>query len=343
MTAGTDLQGTNTAEAVYTTRYVTPFLHLLILLHVLAWIHYSASLKIWVIAAFSIVGAGTWGHVAPAGLRQQEVQATALASGFTVSPGWRLEASKMMNVVNQLRAAGLNKGFAPYWHSHVYTVLSHGDVEVRPLHMSRGEMRPWLHLSSTRWYRQGYADGKVFFLVPVVQQQAIAEGAMKGCMPVPDREMRIDEYVVWVYDKNPLFQQIDQNMDAIGSVCLKSPGLSQVGQYDYSRSAIVARKGSPAGFLRFGPYSVFPRGQYVVTFDTKTGDVPAGAEDVGYVDVTGENGAKLLARKPILPVGGKMSLMVQVNEKLLTGVEFRVYSSGAADVVLESINVRKGP
>jgi len=336
LTATSSLQGRSAMEAIYTTRYLSPFLQLLILCNVLFWSSYGWVARAALSGAVALAVIGSIGHISPQELRQQEMADMESKLGFSFRKGWRAEVNKQMEVVNALRAEGLKVGYAPYWHSHIYTVLSKGQLEVRPLHMDKGQVRPWLHLSSSSWYRSGYADNRVFFLVPKSLEDKILIGG-KNCLGTPQRQFSVDSYDVLVFDRNPLMQWVEENLNSVGRVCLQAAGLTQNGKFDPITESLIAPAGGKPGFLRFGPYVSLSRGSYRVIFSIHVGETKAAS--AGYVDVVADKGNKTLGRVELRPGSRQIEIPLGVNENALNDVEFRVYVFGDSEVALRGIEV----
>ena len=338
LTIASTLQGKSSIEAVYTVRYVFPYFQILLLCNALYWHKMDSMRRALLVCTVALILVQSLAHLSPGRLRQQETQEMASNSGFSFRLGWRKEAEKRAQVVAQLAAEGLKVGYAPYWHSHIYTVASGGQVEIRPLHMDDGELRPWLHLSSSRWYKSGYADGQVFLLIPEAGSERVLSGLDGGCTPKPSRTLRIAEYFVQVYDRNPLLASLDSNLDAVGKVCLKTPGLTQNGNYIEASGSLVAPAGVKPGFVRFGPYAVVGRGNYNAKFRIR---VDGGGTGFGYVDVVTGEGKSVVGSVSLELGAHQIEIPLHVSENVATGVEFRVYSTGKGSVSVESIELSR--
>lgn len=333
------LQGSRGELAIPATRYLAPFILIILLSNTLVWSLYRMTSKLYVVAALVIALVCSWSHIFPAGLLQQQIEDDAANIGYSYRSGWRQQIEKRNHVIQALQQAGLKTGYAPYWHSHVYTVLSKGAVEVRPVHMTGGHLRPWLHLSSSRWYKSGYADGEVFLLIPLTEKGAILPGIADGCSPPPFKQFEIEDYLVMVFKKNPLLESFARNLDSTGIVCLSAKSLTQIGTYDAARARLTSPAGSRSGLLHYGPYGVLAPGSYTVTFQVDVENPPDTTRDIGYVEVTANNGETHLARQKLLPGEASITLPVRVSGRTLQGVELRVFSFGTAEVSLRAIEV----
>ena len=136
------------------------------------------------VAAFVLAIAGTWKNISP--------------------EGWQETVQSRTDLIASLKSRGLVSGYAPYWDSHVYTVLSKGKVSIRPLDIDARGIGLCLWLSSDRWYEKGYADGKVFFLVPDEKLENWKDGCEKLSLPQPAESFPLGDYTVFVFAENPL-------------------------------------------------------------------------------------------------------------------------------------------
>jgi hypothetical protein len=98
------------------------------------------------------------------------------------------------------------------------------------------------------------------------------------------------------------------------------------------------------GFLAFGPYTYLLQGSYEVTFELKLG--PYRDNRIGWCDVSVNLGNSTVAEKDIFgsetPTYKWANYTVTFNStKFMTGVEFRAYSFGTADIYLDRIIVKR--
>lgn len=341
LVATTNLQGGNAVAAIYTSRYVVPYLALLLVAAAWLWPRYTRARRVAFAAAMIALASGSWSHISPT-FREQDMLPNAASAGYVFEPGWRSKAEKTRRVINALEAQGLKYGYAPYWHSYPYTVLSNGALEIRPIHLNGGQPLPWLHLSSSRWYRSGYADRGAFLLVPQDEVTKVEGGLLDSCGDKPTRSLRVEDYTVYIYDRNPLLSVASENLSGTGAVCLNQRSSHQVGRFDAATGSLRASPAEGAGLLHYGPYQMLDRGSYEVAFTLRVDGGPAAVqEDLGYVEATGNSGKVQLARAPIGPGTSRLTLPVRIQGHLLKEVEFRVYTTGRAGIELDRIQITR--
>jgi len=165
-------------------RYIIPYLMLVLVCPVVMWRFFSRSAKAVLVVAFLLAIAGTWKNISP--------------------EGWRETAKARTDLVETLKSRGLVTGYAPYWESHVFTVLSKGEVSIRPIDIDWRGIGLCLWLSSDRWYEKGYADGKVFFLVPKENLDYWKTGLEKFSLPQAAESFVQGNFTVFVFPVNPI-------------------------------------------------------------------------------------------------------------------------------------------
>lgn len=342
LVASTSLQGGGPVAAIYTSRYITPYLLLILLSCVCYWRQYSRMMKAYLIAALLLAALSAWGHVNPQKLREQELLPNAANIGYSLVPDWHTRITKSQRVVTALVDAGLRYGYAPYWHSHPYTVLSEGRLEIRPVHLNEGDIRPWLHLSSSRWYKTGYADNNVFLLIPPNEIKGVLSSLEDGCSIQPSRMLKIEDYTVLVFESNPLLSVGTRNLEGQGSLCFSASSLRQIGSYDLVTKGIQSVKSQGSGLIHFGPYQTLERGRYVVSFDINVTNGPRDrTTPLGYVEVTAKSGKLNLGKISITQENPVLSIPMMIDAPALEQIEFRVFSFGNSDILLQRIEVNK--
>jgi len=165
-------------------RYIIPYLMMVLVCPVVVWRFFPHVAKAVLAVALVLAIAGTWKNVSP--------------------DGWQETAQSRTDLIKALKSRGLVSGYAPYWDSHVYTVLSRGEVSIRPIDIDTRGVGLCLWLSSDRWYEKGYADGKVFFLVPNERLDNWKDGAETLSLPQPAEVFPQGNYTVFVMTENPL-------------------------------------------------------------------------------------------------------------------------------------------
>ncbi|MCX5864555.1 MAG: hypothetical protein NTW42_05735 [Deltaproteobacteria bacterium] len=165
-------------------RYIIPYLMMILVCPVVVWRFFPPVAKAVLVAAFVLALGGTWKNISP--------------------EGWRDTAKVRIELVSGLESRGLTYGYAPYWDSHVYTVLSKGAVAIRPVDIDWRGIGLCLWLSSDRWYEKDAAPGKVFFLVPNDKLDNWNTGLKQRSMPKVDEEFPLGAYTVFVFAENPI-------------------------------------------------------------------------------------------------------------------------------------------
>lgn len=165
-------------------RYIIPFLMMVLVCPVVMWRFFPPVGRAVLVTAFLLASAATWKNISP--------------------QGWQETVQSRSDLLASLKSRGLASGYAPYWDSHVYTVLSKGEVSIRPLDIDARGIGLCLWLSSDRWYEKGYADGKVFFLVPNEKLDNWKDGSETLSLPQPAEAFPQGNYTVFVFAENPL-------------------------------------------------------------------------------------------------------------------------------------------
>lgn len=106
-------------------------------------------------------------------------------------------------IIETLIANGLKKGYAPYWHSHIYTVLSNNRVQVRPLEYSDTRTKgQWL--TSFVWYDKEYVDKDSFMLIPLDEVDEFEETTKELDLPKAVKTIDTKRYKIYIFDQNPI-------------------------------------------------------------------------------------------------------------------------------------------
>jgi len=105
--------------------------------------------------------------------------------------------------IESLIENGLNRGYAPYWHSHIFTVLSDGKVEVRPLENAKlRKAGRWL--TSTSWYDKNYVDKNSFILIPNEKIQEFESSQKELNLTEATKKIELRRYNIYIFEQNPL-------------------------------------------------------------------------------------------------------------------------------------------
>lgn len=168
-------------------RYVSPFLMMILLCNVIMWRFFAHFVKFILSICLSIALLLSWNYVSP--------------------KEWRGLVDERIAFVEELKNHDLKFGYAEYWDSHIYTVFSNGEVDIRPIQFDEKGIELVQWLSSDRWYKKESTSGKVFFLVMPEDVQEFEAGAQAREMPDPIEVFQAGKFNVYVYDKNPLYEK----------------------------------------------------------------------------------------------------------------------------------------
>lgn len=166
-------------------RYISPFIMMILVCNVIMWRFYSLFMKLILSLAFTIALSLSWSYVSP--------------------KEWRGIVDERIALVEELKTRNLRFGYASYWDSHIYTVFSDGDVDIRPIEIDEKGVTLIKWLSSDRWYQKDSTDGKVFFMVEHEDIPDLEVGIKNLNMPDPIEEFKFGKYTIVVFEKNPLY------------------------------------------------------------------------------------------------------------------------------------------
>jgi hypothetical protein len=106
-------------------------------------------------------------------------------------------------VMQTLLDNNLTKGYAPYWHSHIFTVLSNNKIEIRPLKNSNTrEAGKWL--TSSRWYDKTYIDKNSFILIPKEKIEGFEKTSKELDLSEASKKIELRRYNIYIFDHYPL-------------------------------------------------------------------------------------------------------------------------------------------
>lgn len=168
-------------------RYVSPFLMMILICNVIMWRFFSHLIKALLSLCLMIALGISWFYVSP--------------------PGWRALLDERIFLVEELKSKDLHFGYATYWDSHIYTVFSNGEVDIRPIIFGEKGIQLEKWLSSDRWYAKDATDGKIFFLSNEKNIEAFYDALKASNAPDPLDEFTIGKYTVTVFEKNPLYEK----------------------------------------------------------------------------------------------------------------------------------------
>ena len=168
-------------------RYISPFLMMILLCNVIMWRFFSLFIKLLLSLCLTIALGVSWNYVSP--------------------KEWRCLLDERITLVEELKNHNLKFGYAEYWDSHIYTVFSNGDVDIRPIEIDEKGITLSKWLSSDTWYKKDSTDGKVFFMVEHKDIDDLFLGITKLNMPDPIEQFTVGKYTIFVFEKNPLYEK----------------------------------------------------------------------------------------------------------------------------------------
>lgn len=242
-----------------------------------------------------------------------------------------------MEVLDVLRSKGLHYGYASYWNSGVYTVLSGGDQKVRQVLISNGIPMPMRHLASNRWYEAKAWTGPSFLLLDDAETAAVDWSAMKALTGTEPERVQAGSMIAFVYPMN-LAEKIplwSRSFDRPLTLPATPSSMRNQGAWDEAKSAVLSSKGQ-AGFLAFGPYMHLPAGRYRADFAIEASETAEGAH-AAVVDIAHGGGTQVIATSGLPgPFAGthrlEFDLAVPAEQ-----VEVRVRATGEADVLYRGV------
>lgn len=165
-------------------RYIIPFVLIISIANGIAWKFYSQRIKI--LLLFSVI----LSYLSIFHTLHQE------------------EANKIIKdreeVIQALIKNNATKGYAPYWHSHIFTVLSDNKVEVRPLEDQNYEREAGTWLSSSTWYDKNYTDKNSFILMPKDKIEPFEKATSEQNLTKASKTLELDSYKIYIFDQNPI-------------------------------------------------------------------------------------------------------------------------------------------
>ena len=168
-------------------RYISPFLMMILLCNVIMWRFFSLFMKLVLSLSLAIALGLSWNYISP--------------------KEWRGIVDERIALVEELKSRELHFGYAEYWHSHIYTVFSNGEVDIRPIEFNEQGITLSKWLSSDTWYQKNTTSGKVFFMVEHKDIEEMYHGIGKLNMPEPTEEFQFGAYTILIFEKNPLYVQ----------------------------------------------------------------------------------------------------------------------------------------
>ncbi len=168
-------------------RYISPFLMMILLCNVIMWRFFSLFMKLILGLCLTISLGLSWSYISP--------------------KEWRGIVDERIALVEELKNRDLKFGYAEYWHSHIYTVFSNGDVDIRPIQFDAKGISLVKWLTSDAWYQKESTSGRVFFMIEPKDLEEFHDGLVKQEMPEPIEMFNVGMYTIYVFEKNPLYEK----------------------------------------------------------------------------------------------------------------------------------------
>ncbi|MDD2652488.1 MAG: hypothetical protein PHX44_05515 [Sulfurimonas sp.] len=106
-------------------------------------------------------------------------------------------------VIQTLLENNATKGYAPYWHSHIFTVLSDSKVEIRPLEDQNYKREVGTWLSSSAWYDKTDRSAS-FILMPSEKIEPFERATKEHNLSEPTKTITLERYKIYFFDTNPI-------------------------------------------------------------------------------------------------------------------------------------------
>lgn len=106
-------------------------------------------------------------------------------------------------VIQTLLDNGATKGYAPYWYSHIFTVLSDNKVEIRPLEDQNYKREAGTWLSSSAWYDKT-DKGASFILMPSEKIEPFERATKEYNLSEPAKTITLERYKIYLFDTDPI-------------------------------------------------------------------------------------------------------------------------------------------
>ncbi|MDK9692911.1 MAG: hypothetical protein OEL19_01530 [Sulfurimonas sp.] len=164
-------------------RYIIPFVLLISVANGIVWKFFSKRVKF--LLLFSIL----LSYLSIQSTLQKDVSAKII--------------EQREEVIKILLDNGVTKGYAPYWHSHVFTVLSDNKVEIRPLEDLNYKREAGAWLSSSSWYDKTDKGGS-FILMPSEKIEPFERATKEYNLREPTKTITLERYKIYLFDTNPI-------------------------------------------------------------------------------------------------------------------------------------------
>lgn len=164
-------------------RYIIPFVLLISVANGIVWKFFSKRVKF--LLLFSIL----LSYLSIQSTLQKDVAAKII--------------EQREEVIKTLLDNGVTKGYAPYWHSHIFTVLSDNKVEIKPLEDQNYKREAGTWLSSSSWYDKT-EKGASFILMPSEKIEPFERATKEYNLSEPTKTITLERYKIYLFDTNPI-------------------------------------------------------------------------------------------------------------------------------------------
>lgn len=253
--------------------------------------------------------------------------------------------SPEMRLSSHLQSRGLHFGYASYWNASVITVLSGGDVTIRPVWLGAEIPSPRYHLSSKRWYRQTAHVGKTFLVLNSAENKAFKWDALIAAAGKPIDTYLFEDYIIYVFDSNFAATVFgwSSSFEEPQTLWYSDATPHTAGRFiGTGRHGWMESSNGEAGALVFGPYQTLDPGNYTASFDLAVcgGQSPVA---VGFVDVSDSKGMGVGGKTQIY-LGDEQWRSINVNFEVGRAngpYEFRVLPNGSGCLRARSVTIRQ--
>jgi hypothetical protein len=276
------------------------------------------------------------------------------------------EIAHRRSLIDFLKKNDLRYGYANYWNSGLYSVLSGEDTLIRQVSFEGGIPQPMRHLSSDAWYRADAWTGTTFLLMTEQESSQLKLNAIarydlkpskvlefqtpRGIINSPENSADslsaspVEKWIIYVFDRN-----IAENLPgwdltyARPSQFIVGPTTPHaIGSYSAdSTPGELSATAEEKGFLYFGPYIKVPAGHYTVEFNLSMKNAAGGTDTPVTLDVVSDRGRTVHASaKPARQGGLRYELPFQLESKV-ADLEFRVLSAGGVELKIYSTKISK--
>jgi hypothetical protein len=245
-------------------------------------------------------------------------------------------------LIEYLRANNLNYGYASYWNSSKYTILSESEVVIRPVHILGNTVLPFRWLSFESWY-EGSDRQNSFLMLVGEETQSLVEEELSALGITPSTRKEFDGKVIFVFDFDianrltgwdPSFANGD-NWPVTSSTFTKIGTLTETSSNGVNRQCLIARKGE-FGLVHYGPYVSIEPGTYFATFEISSLEQTS---EQSYIEITYNGGRDSLGKKQVNFSSGVQIIEFEV-ETFTEGLELIYFSGGESESLFCGVSLK---